>query len=163
MNSQKFAIWTFRKSLTYASDLATATQVQNKSRQHYPIINAESLTRVMQQYLHKVLKQRDMASFAHSCKGQVHMELSLNKHQKNVEPSNPVTIHHTAVTFQTLPYPKLCPLKYKNIQQILGEGPSEIIVSSLNQIADKFRCSGKGSTSNSMLDHLVLAEVTVTK
>jgi hypothetical protein len=93
VNSQKFAIWTFRKSLTYASGLATATQVQNKRRQHYSIINADSLTPVMQQYLHKVLKQKDVASFAHSCKGQVHVELSLNKHQKIVEPSNPVTIH----------------------------------------------------------------------
>lgn len=30
------------KSLTYASDLATATHVQNKRRQHYSIINADS-------------------------------------------------------------------------------------------------------------------------
>jgi hypothetical protein len=39
------------KGFTYASDLATATHVQNKRRQHYSIINADSLTPVMQQYL----------------------------------------------------------------------------------------------------------------
>lgn len=83
--------------------------------------------------------------------------------KKLLEPSNPVTIHHMTVTFQPYPIHNCVPLKYRNIQQILGKGPSEVIVSSLNQIADKFRCSGKGSTSNSMLDHLVLAEVTVTK